>query len=240
MRSVEITALLKKLNTPLPPSSLPSSRVSLIVCGYCPRPSSELSSKPQPPPPPAIPSSTDPPLLATLVNQPPPSLSAQVYQNIASLQKVQRIHSQLAALDANDPTLSPSKRAAELPPTLPYPSTEGGDEDEEEPDEVREAKRVERESRRRLPANPKARVPRRPETSSSQALEGLKLVSGTMLAHAGFEGAQQAALDTITDVTATFLANLGKALRFYVDTHGHKMTSEVRPSLKMDTVLTSL
>lgn len=61
--------------------------------------------------------------------------------------------------------------------------------DEDEPDTVREARRLEAERRRRLPVDPSALLAGRPEVSTVQAMESLQLFAGTMLAHAGFEGA---------------------------------------------------
>lgn len=149
--------------------------------------SSRLASKPQPPPPPAIPSSTDPPPPGPTAAEKRPSLAAQIYQNIAALHKVQRLHVKMAALDGGDVATSPSKRGLNLPP-LPEPATGAEDDEVDEPDEAREARRIEVERRRRLPSDPRATRPRWPEVSTEQAMQGMQLSVGTLLAHAGFEG----------------------------------------------------
>jgi len=148
--------------------------------------SSRLASRPQPPPPPAIPSSTDPPQAGPTAADEHPTLAAQVYQNIAALHKIQSLHAKMAVLDGGDAATSPSKRGVDLPPLLePAAAT---DDEVEEPDGVREARRIKVERRRRLPSDLRAPRTRRPEVSTAQAMESMKLSVGTLLAHAGFEG----------------------------------------------------
>lgn len=57
----------------------------------------------------------------------------------------------------------------------------------------------------------------------------MKKCSAGMLAHAGFEGANETALDLFTRVAVDHLDGLGKTFRLLLDGFSHKMTPEVSP-----------
>lgn len=51
-----------------------------------------------------------------------------------------------------------------------------------------------------------------------------------LLAHAGFEGAQENALNVLTEIAMDYMLTIGKTLRVYWDDYGRQMNSEVRNS----------
>lgn len=61
-----------------------------------------------------------------------------------------------------------------------------------------------------------------------EAVRIMKKCSAGMLAHAGFEGANETALDLFTRVAVDHLDGLGKTFRLLLDGFSHKMTPEVR------------
>lgn len=232
------------------------------------------STKPQPPPPPipslhpntfsGRPSSSTSSCSASRFTN---SLPALIDHNIHSLHKIRRAHTKLSNLQKDpDPDASPSKPYLGL-----NDSSERGEgkrdpmeEDEEETEAggllKREADRLEREASRRIHVGGGGRVLRRPEISSREALEGMKLLTGTMLAHVGFEckfdffffflwervleqnhrwlsahsfflfldqGGNQAAVDSLAHFVSEYLSNLGRTMRYYLDTQAHTMSPEV-------------
>lgn len=62
-----------------------------------------------------------------------------------------------------------------------------------------------------------------------EAVKVMKKCSAGMLAHAGFEGANETALDLFTRVAVDHLDGLGKTFRLLLDGFSHKMTPEVSP-----------
>lgn len=68
------------------------------------------------------------------------------------------------------------------------------------------------------------------DISPRVALDGLRKVTGTMLAHVGFDSGNQSSVEALTHIATQYISNLGRTLRFYIDNHGQAMSSEVSPS----------
>ncbi|KAK6902974.1 hypothetical protein L486_06429 [Kwoniella mangroviensis CBS 10435] len=64
------------------------------------------------------------------------------------------------------------------------------------------------------------------EVGDQQAALELKKATAAMLAHSGFEGANETALDLFTRVAVDHLANMGKTFRLLADGFSNKMTTE--------------
>ncbi|WVQ87371.1 hypothetical protein IAS59_001095 [Cryptococcus gattii] len=64
------------------------------------------------------------------------------------------------------------------------------------------------------------------EVGQEEAVRVMKKCSAGMLAHAGFEGANEMALDVFTRVAVDHLDGLGKTFRLLLDGFSHKMTPE--------------
>ncbi|WVF72103.1 hypothetical protein IAT40_006915 [Kwoniella sp. CBS 6097] len=64
------------------------------------------------------------------------------------------------------------------------------------------------------------------EVGEEEAALGLKRASAGLLAHAGFEGANETALDLFTRAAVDHLHNVGRTFRLLMDGFSHKMTSE--------------
>lgn len=71
------------------------------------------------------------------------------------------------------------------------------------------------------------------EVGQEEAVRVMKKCSAGMLAHAGFEGANEMALDVFTRVAVDHLDGLGKTFRLLLDGFSHKMTPEVIPPLSL-------
>lgn len=69
------------------------------------------------------------------------------------------------------------------------------------------------------------------QVGQEEAVRVMKKCSAGMLAHAGFEGANEMALDVFTRVAVDHLDGLGKTFRLLLDGFSHKMTPEVIPPL---------
>ncbi|KDQ11985.1 hypothetical protein BOTBODRAFT_34839 [Botryobasidium botryosum FD-172 SS1] len=65
-----------------------------------------------------------------------------------------------------------------------------------------------------------------PDGGERVATQNLRLLSATILEHAGFEGSSASALDILTDVAADFIMNIGKSLSFLCEKHAGTMSSE--------------
>nr|XP_019042309.1 hypothetical protein I302_08911 [Kwoniella bestiolae CBS 10118]OCF21239.1 hypothetical protein I302_08911 [Kwoniella bestiolae CBS 10118] len=64
------------------------------------------------------------------------------------------------------------------------------------------------------------------EVGEEEAVGELKRASAALLAHSGFEGANEIALDMFTRVAVDHLTNIGKTFRLLMDGFSNKMTSE--------------
>ncbi|OXG85835.1 transcriptional activator SPT7 [Cryptococcus neoformans Gb118] len=93
--------------------------------------------------------------------------------------------------------------------------------------EKQQEERCEREEFRRM-ENKAARERRNAggEVGQEEAVKVMKKCSAGMLAHAGFEGANETALDLFTRVAVDHLDGLGKTFRLLLDGFSHKMTPE--------------
>lgn len=96
--------------------------------------------------------------------------------------------------------------------------------------EKQQEERCEREEFRRM-ENKAARERRNAggEVGQEEAVKVMKKCSAGMLAHAGFEGANETALDLFTRVAVDHLDGLGKTFRLLLDGFSRKMTPEVSP-----------
>ncbi|CED84338.1 Histone acetyltransferase SAGA/ADA, catalytic subunit PCAF/GCN5 and related proteins [Phaffia rhodozyma] len=186
----------------------------------------------------------------------PNSLPSLIDQNIHSLQKIRRAHSKLSNIqkdpEGNESPSRPTYLSSNN--SLGQGGTQGGNsswrgdqipqmviatttEDEEEEDDVesnrkREEKRILREESRRIPVNGgpgdagRGKSLEGLEISSREALEGMKLLTSTVLAHVGFEGGNQTAVDSLTSYMSDYLMNLGRTMRYYLDTQARNMSAE--------------
>lgn len=146
-----------------------------------------------------------------------------IHANIASLQSLRRTQRKLAALYPTSPPLAFTPLADRVRREEPLEA-----DDIDMTDAEFERRRVQIERKRRRPAESadgRGR-PKRPEVSSSEAVDGLKFAAGTMLAHVGFSGGSEAAVDTLTDVVSEFLSNLGRTMRYYLDREARSMSVE--------------
>lgn len=64
------------------------------------------------------------------------------------------------------------------------------------------------------------------EVGEAEAALSLKRVTASMLAHSGFEGANEIPLDLFTRVAGDYLRNLGRTFRLLIDGFSHQMDSE--------------
>ena len=65
------------------------------------------------------------------------------------------------------------------------------------------------------------------DVGEREAALAMKKSSAALLAHSGFEGANEVALDMFTKVATDHLFNLGRTFRLLLDGFSHKMTPEV-------------
>ncbi|WVR05165.1 hypothetical protein IAU60_002177 [Kwoniella sp. DSM 27419] len=92
---------------------------------------------------------------------------------------------------------------------------------------IREDERKERaEGRRVEKKNIDVRRKEGGEVAAEEATLAMKQASAGLLAHAGFEGANEAALDLFTRVAVDHLHNIGRTFRLLVDGFSNKMTAE--------------
>lgn len=101
--------------------------------------------------------------------------------------------------------------------------------------EKAEEERIERRDFRRMEnkAARERRLTQGGQVGQEEAVRVMKKCSAGMLAHAGFEGANEMALDVFTRVAVDHLDGLGKTFRLLLDGFSHKMTPEVIPSLSI-------
>ncbi|CDO69432.1 hypothetical protein BN946_scf184791.g27 [Trametes cinnabarina] len=64
------------------------------------------------------------------------------------------------------------------------------------------------------------------ELGVENADDCLHWMGSKVLEHAGFQGSSKMALDVLTSVTAEYLYNVGRTIRFLCDKYGNKMTAE--------------
>ncbi|KAI0827764.1 hypothetical protein BC628DRAFT_1368312 [Trametes gibbosa] len=64
------------------------------------------------------------------------------------------------------------------------------------------------------------------ELGAENADDCLHWMGSKVLEHAGFQGASKMSLDVLTSVTAEYLLNAGRTIRFLSDKYGNKMTAE--------------
>lgn len=95
--------------------------------------------------------------------------------------------------------------------------------------EKAEEERIERRDFRRMEnkAARERRLTQGGQVGQEEAVRVMKKCSAGMLAHAGFEGANEMALDVFTRVAVDHLDGLGKTFRLLLDGFSHKMTPEV-------------
>lgn len=82
-----------------------------------------------------------------------------------------------------------------------------------------------------LSAHPLPETSRHPPPllmTESSAQDIFQRTTSKLLAHAGFEGANENALRVLTDVATDYITNIGKTLRCYMDDYGKQMTGEVQ------------
>ncbi|KIR39329.1 transcriptional activator SPT7 [Cryptococcus deuterogattii 99/473] len=94
--------------------------------------------------------------------------------------------------------------------------------------EKAEEERIERRDFRRMEnkAARERRLTQGGQVGQEEAVRVMKKCSAGMLAHAGFEGANEMALDVFTRVAVDHLDGLGKTFRLLLDGFSHKMTPE--------------
>ncbi|KAI0365089.1 hypothetical protein BV20DRAFT_1028716 [Pilatotrama ljubarskyi] len=64
------------------------------------------------------------------------------------------------------------------------------------------------------------------DLGAENADDCLHWMGGKVLEHAGFQGASKLALDVLASVTAEYMFNVGRTIRFLCDKYGNKMTAE--------------
>ncbi|KAI9059886.1 hypothetical protein FKP32DRAFT_1613921 [Trametes sanguinea] len=64
------------------------------------------------------------------------------------------------------------------------------------------------------------------DLGAENADDCLHWMGSKVLEHAGFQGSSKMALDVLTSVTAEYLFNVGRTIRFLCDKYGNKMTAE--------------
>lgn len=112
-----------------------------------------------------------------------------------------------------------------LPPRGLSPTPAEKEKAEDERIERRDSLRIENKAAR------ERRITQGGEVGQEEAVRVMKKCSAGMLAHAGFEGANEMALDVFTRMAVDHLDGLGKTFRLLLDGFSHKMTPEVIPSL---------
>ena len=65
------------------------------------------------------------------------------------------------------------------------------------------------------------------DMGEENATSCLNWMGSKVLEHAGFQGTSKMALDTLASVTAEYLQNVGRTIRFLCDKYGNQMTAEV-------------
>jgi transcriptional activator SPT7 len=147
-------------------------------------------------------------------------------RNVSTISKLRRTHTKFGALASHIENEEP------IPAALAVVSSDESDNEdasrrgtaEKEP-ELRTRKRY-KEVDMCAPSmhdpfrNPYAKL------SSEGATEILESKTQFLLAHAGFEGVQRAAIDVITDVASEYIMSIGRTLRMYTDQFAHEMSVE--------------
>nr|KIR85585.1 transcriptional activator SPT7 [Cryptococcus tetragattii IND107] len=107
-----------------------------------------------------------------------------------------------------------------LPPRGLSPTPAEKEKAEDERIERRDSLRIENKAAR------ERRITQGGEVGQEEAVRVMKKCSAGMLAHAGFEGANEMALDVFTRMAVDHLDGLGKTFRLLLDGFSHKMTPE--------------
>lgn len=192
--------------------------------GIASRPPPPGLSPPPPPSPSPSPSTTAKPHLHPKDGPPDKPLSTSVCVSVKAVVR-RTINNLNAARQAMHRITEFQRIEAEggiLPPRGLSPTPAEKEKQQEE--------RCEREEFRRM-ENKAARERRNAggEVGQEEAVKVMKKCSAGMLAHAGFEGANETALDLFTRVAVDHLDGLGKTFRLLLDGFSHKMTPEVSP-----------
>lgn len=126
--------------------------------------------------------------------------------NIRTLRRVRDVHARLTVLkDSNNDDAPGGAQPPELLP--PPPLDDLGDAIDDKPWSV--------------PASGL-------DIGEENADSCLHWTGSKVLEHAGFQGTSKVALDVLAGVTADYLLNVGRTIRFLSDKYGQKMTPEVR------------
>ncbi|WVQ78346.1 hypothetical protein IAT38_000431 [Cryptococcus sp. DSM 104549] len=175
-----------------------------IVNGHSDVPNGDASSSSHPAPPTSHdPSSPTKPLsVKNLVYRTVNNLNS-MRQAMNKIHEFQRIENEGGLLPAR--SLEPTEEEKELE-----------EEERHERRERRRAERVEADARRREGG----------EVGQEEAVGVVKQCAAGMLAHAGFEGANEMALDMFTRVAVDHLDGLGRTFRMLIDGFSNKMTPE--------------
>lgn len=171
--------------------------------------------RPKPPPPPPSPNG----IIPSGVNQ-TVSVKAVVRRTIHNLNaarhamhritEFQRIEADPTSLGIHPP---PRRRLSPTPA---------------EREKAKEERIARRDSRRiENKAAQERRIRKGGHVGQEEAVSVMKKCSAGMLAHAGFEGANEMALNVFTRVAVDHLDGLGKTFRLLLDGFSHKMTPEV-------------
>lgn len=67
------------------------------------------------------------------------------------------------------------------------------------------------------------------DMGEDNAKDCLHWMGNKVLEHSGFQGTSKMALDVLSSVTAEYLQNVGRTIRFLCDRYGNQMTPEVGP-----------
>ncbi|WOO84408.1 Transcriptional activator spt7 [Vanrija pseudolonga] len=154
-------------------------------------------------------SDSEPP---ALIPSKPVSLERLVHKSIDSLAETRRTMNLIQEWQRFEIEGGPP------PPPLEPPDLERKRKAEEQADLKRKRKeaRVEANKRRRMGG----------EVGEEEATLSLKRAVAGMLAHAGFEGANEIPLDMFTRVAGDYLRNMGRTFRLLLDGFSHKMDTE--------------
>ncbi|KAF7965775.1 hypothetical protein HWV62_41801, partial [Athelia sp. TMB] len=154
------------------------------------------------------------------------SLLSLMSANIATLARVRRTHTRFAALQA-DPEPDPDAPGSLALPgpsgpsflaTPMYTFTRPKDDVEAEADAELEA---ELEAARAMEAQREVWAgARRGELNGEAAGACINWMSGTVLAHAGFQGAARSAMDVLAGVAGDYLLNVGRTIKLLGDRYG--------------------
>lgn len=145
-------------------------------------------------------------------------------KNISTIARLRKTHAKFGALTSHIENNEPIPAALAV-----VSSDESETEDSTQKGEKEGGKRLrKRHKEMDMPAESMHDASRNPfaKLSSEGATEVLESKTQILLAHAGFEGAQRAAADVITDVASEYIMNLGRTIRMYMDQFAHEMSVE--------------